>query len=42
MLVLPCLLNVPSAYLNLNIGWWLLIILVVVPEFEKEKLEANG
>ncbi len=37
MLVLPCLLNVPSAYLNLNIGWWLLIILVVVPEFKKSK-----
>jgi teichuronic acid biosynthesis protein TuaE len=37
MLVLPCLLNVPSAYLNLNIGWWLLIILVMVPEFNKTK-----
>ncbi len=37
MLVLPCLLNVPSAYLNLNIGWWLLIILVMIPEFNKTK-----
>ena len=41
ILVIPCLLNVPSAYLNLNIGWWLLIILVLVPEFEKQN-EQNG
>lgn len=37
MLILPCLLNVPSAYLNLNIGWWLLIVLVLIPEFKKSK-----
>jgi hypothetical protein len=30
-MILVCVLNIPSGFLNLNIGWWLLILLIMGP-----------
>lgn len=30
-IILVCVFNIPSAFLNLNIGWWLLILLIAGP-----------